>query len=227
MHPKIRAITLDLDNTLWDIFPTLRKAETNSHRYLSQHYPRVAERFSIDDIAALREQIYTNHEDLRHDVTEIRRQLYIHMLCECDYDPIDAERLLSRFIIDRNNVDFYPDALPALKALSGTYPIVSLSDGNADLSAIGIRNYFAACVYAIDTGFAKPHPAGFIKACKLAGFKPSETLHIGDHPVADIVGARQAGLHTMWVQRNGESWTEEITPDYRVQTLMQAVDILC
>lgn len=227
MITKIRAITLDLDNTLWDVFPTLRKAEQNSHRYLSQYYPRVAERFSVDDIAALRERIYTTRQDLQHDVTEIRRRLYIEMLTECDYDPSDADQLLSRFIVDRNKVELYPDALPALQAISRAYPIIALSDGNADLHVIGISQYFAGSVFATDIGVAKPHPAGFIRACELAGFAPSETLHIGDNPVADIVGARQAGLLSMWVQRNGETWTEDIAPDYKVNTLMQAVDILC
>ena len=227
MTHNIRAITLDLDNTLWDIFPTLRIAEQNSYQYLSQHYPRIVARYSVDDIPELREQIYTNNQHLRHDVTEIRRQLYIHLLAQCDYDTADAEQLLVRFIVDRNKVEFYPDVLPALKALAQSYPLVALSDGNADLEAIGIQDLFVGGVFAGDIGVAKPDSKGFLKSCEIAGVAPSETLHIGDHPIADIFGARQAGLQAMWIQRDEQQWSEQFTPDYSITSLAQAVELLC
>ena len=227
MGVQVCAITLDLDNTLWDVFPALEKAEANSHRYMSEHYPRIVERFSVEDIPQLRESVFETHPHINHDVTEIRKQVFVHMLSECEYDPADAEDLMRRFQVDRNKVEFYPDALPALKRLADVYPIVSLSDGNADLSVIGIRHYFIDCVSATLVGYAKPHPAGFLKACEIAGVEPREVLHIGDNPVADIVGARQVGLQTMWVCRDGEQWTEDFQPDYRVSSLTEAVEILC
>ncbi len=227
MAAKIRAITLDLDNTLWDVFPTLRKAEQNSHRFLSEHFPRVAERFSADDISALRDRIYSNYLELQHDMTGIRRRLYVEMLKECDYDPVNAEDLLNRFLVDRNKVELYPDALPALKRLANSYPLISLSDGNANLSSIGIRDFFVGCVYSADTGYAKPHCAGFEKACEIAGVEPGEIVHVGDNPIADVDGARRAGFQTMWIQRNEEIWTEDFEPDYSVKTMLEAVEILC
>ena len=224
---KYRAITLDLDNTLWDMWSVIRHAEKNSYRYLQEHYPRVAERYSVDDIPDLRWSLIDRRPELQHDVTEIRRQLFIEMLNECAYDAADAEMLLSQFLVDRNNVELYPDALPALQALSQQYPLVALTDGNSDLASIGIREYFVGSVYAIDVGFTKPHPAGFLKACEIAGTNPDETIHVGDCPTADIAGAHGAGLHSMWVRRNGEEWTEEYTPNYTVTTLTEAVEILC
>ena len=149
------------------------------------------------------------------------------MLTEGAYDTADAEILLSRFLIDRNNVELYPDALPALQVLSQKFPLVALTDGNADLASIGIHDYFVGAVYAIDVGFTKPHPAGFLKACEMAGTSPDETIHVGDSPIADIAGAHGAGLHSMWVRRNGEEWAEEFTPNYTVTTLTEAVQILC
>ncbi len=227
MPHKIRAITLDLDNTLWDVLPVIRKAEENSYRYLQKHYPRVADRFTVDDVPNLRERILATRSDLKHDLTAVRKQLYVDMLIECEYDPSDADLLMNRFLIDRNKVEFYPDTIPALKALSERYPLVSLSDGNSDLEAIGISGYFAGCVYAADVGYAKPHPAGFLKACEIAGFAPGETVHIGDHPIYDIAGAREAGLVTMWIRRNGEEWEAKFAPDFSVTTLSEAVEILC
>ena len=227
MTANYRAITLDLDNTLWDMWSVIRHAEKNSYRYLQEHYPRVAERYSVNDIPDLRWSLIDRRPELQHDVTEIRRQLFLEMLTESAYDAADAELLLSRFQVDRNKVELYPDALPALQALSQQYPLVALTDGNSNLASIGIRDYFVGVVYAIDVGFTKPHPAGFLKACEIAGTTPVETIHVGDSPTADIAGAHGAGLHSMWIRRNGEEWAEDFTPNYTVTTLTEAVDILC
>ncbi len=227
MIEKIRAITLDLDNTLWDVFPTIRYAEDNSYRFLSQQYPKVTERYSIDDIRILREKIYNERPDLQHDLTAIRQQLYVEMLNECGYDPVDAKLLLNRFLVDRNKVQMYPDTLPALRALSNRYVLISLSDGNSDLSVIGIDQYFSATVYAAEVGYVKPHPAGFHLACELSGYGPEEIIHVGDHPIADVDGARRAGFHTMWIQRHAEVWHEEFQPDFSIASMNEAVSILC
>lgn len=227
MAADIRAITLDLDNTLWNVFPTLLKAEENIRIHLNQHYPRVTERYSVEDISKVRERIFNSRPDIQHDMTEMRRQVYMELLNQCDYDPTEADVLLKLFLVDRNNVELFPDVLPSLGTLSERYPLVSLSDGNSDLSVIGIRDYFIDCVYAADVGFFKPHPAGFLKACEIAGCEPREVVHVGDHPIADIDGARRAGLQTMWMQRNGEQWEQGFEPDYRIATLVEAVDILC
>ena len=67
----------------------------------------------------------------------------------------------------------------------------------------------------------------FSRLAKIAGTNPDETIHVGDCPTADIAGAHSAGLHSMWVRRNGEAWTEEFMPNYTVNTLTEAVQILC
>eukprot|EP01036_Dinobryon_divergens_P044714 gene44713-59679_t len=43
---KIRAITLDLDDTLWPIWPTIGRAELALSAWLQQHAPTTASVFS-------------------------------------------------------------------------------------------------------------------------------------------------------------------------------------
>ena len=133
---------------------------------------------------------------------------------------------MEKFSIDRNTVDLYPDVIPALKALSDTFPIIALTDGNSDLSAVGIRHLFDGCVYAADIGHVKPHQAGFLKACEMAGTDPAAVIHIGDSPECDIKGAMNAGLKTMWIRRKAETWDFPYSPDYTIESLYEAVDIL-
>ena len=224
---EIRAITLDLDNTLWNVFPAIERAEANSHELLKQTYPKVTERYSIEDVRNLREDLFDNMPHIRHDFTELRRQVYIHMMQACDYNLEGVDNLMGQFLYDRNQLTLYPDSLPALKSLYSKYPLVSLSDGNSDLEQVGIRDYFVGCVYAADIGFLKPHQAGFLRACEIANSQPGETLHIGDHPESDIDGAKNAGLRTMWMRRNCEKWEKDYEPDFTVTSMADVVDILC
>ena len=76
------------------------------------------------------------------------------------------------------NVTLFEDVLPALEWLSARMPIVSVSNGNADVHQIGIGNFFAATVTARDVGVGKPHARIFQAAAKAASrrFCTSETM---------------------------------------------------
>jgi len=53
----------------------------------------------------------------------------------------------------------------------------------------------------------KPHRAVFLAACERLGTAPNETLYVGDSPIADVGGAHNAGLRTVWVRRSQEAAT--------------------
>ncbi len=227
---SIRAISFDLDNTLWDIAPVIQRAEENSYRYIQSRFPRIVERYSLEDIRARREQNWQDHPEIRHDLTEQRRLLFAQLLGECDYSEHHSSELLERFIADRNRVTLYPDVLPALERLSSFAPLVSLSDGNACLDTIGIGQYFVAAVSAADVGAMKPDPKGFQRVSAIVDASLSDILHVGDHPLYDMFGARNAGMQTMWMVRSAdiaESWDQEFEPDYRARSLFDLVDIVC
>ena len=48
----------------------------------------------------------------------------------------------------------------------------------------------------------KPHRSVFITACATISTPPHETLYVGDSPIADVGGAHNAGLRTVWVSRS-------------------------
>ena len=53
----IRTITVDLDDTLWEIRPVIRRAERRLYEWLGEHYPRITERFSVEEMRILRERV--------------------------------------------------------------------------------------------------------------------------------------------------------------------------
>jgi HAD superfamily hydrolase (TIGR01549 family) len=119
-------------------------------------------------------------------------------------DPALARPAFEAFFEARQQVDLFADVLPALGRLSARWPIVALSNGNADVHRVpGLGRYFHAAVSARDLGLAKPDPASFAAACARAAAEPGRTLHIGDDAALDIDGALDAGLQAAWVCRPG------------------------
>jgi len=85
-------------------------------------------------------------------------------------------------------------------------PLVSISNGNADLERIGLRAHFRHCIAARECGVAKPDAAIFHDACTRLGLPPENVLHVGDDPLLDVAGARDAGLRTAWLNRHAAGW---------------------
>jgi FMN phosphatase YigB (HAD superfamily) len=66
-----------------------------------------------------------------------------------------------------------------------------------------------------------------IAAVEAGGAKSHETLHVGDHPEADVVGATQAGLKSVWVNRGGHGWPDHLQrPDGIVRDVGQLLSLL-
>ena len=222
----IRGITLDLDDTLWDIWSVIRRAEVELHRHIESHYPRVASRYDADGLRSLRNQVHEARPDLAHDLTELRRYSFAMILEECDYDPAGSHDLIDRFLALRHDVELYPDVLPALEALQGRYPLVALSNGNADINRLAISTFFSGQVSAADAGVKKPDAKIFTLGCEALDLEPASVLHVGDHPVEDVIGALDAGLTAVWVNRSAGVWEQQQKPSAQVTSMLGLVELL-
>jgi 2-haloalkanoic acid dehalogenase type II len=209
---RILALTLDLDDTLWPVLPALERADHAVDAWLRQHHPDVARAWPIAAMRELRAQVAAERLDLAHDFTT-QRQLTMQQAfaaCGIAVAPIDA--LWEIYFAARNSVELYPDSLPALERITARWPLASLTNGNADLQRVGIHTHFAHHICARDTGAAKPDARIFLAAAERLGVSPAEILHVGDDPEMDMVGARDAGLRTAWINRNGQPWPAALGP---------------
>lgn len=227
---SIRAITLDLDDTLWPFPPIGARIERVLDDWFRAHAPRAAERFPILAMRRLREQMIERHPEALHDAGLLRQRCIEHALRESGEDPALARPAYDAFFAERNKVGFYADATAALARIASRVPVCALSNGNADLDAIGIGHLFAGRVSARSFGQGKPDPRIFHHACALLGVAPEETLHVGDDADTDIVGAAHAGLRTCWVHRADNrhvQWPERpIHPDLILPDLAALADAL-
>ncbi|MGW8552025.1 HAD family hydrolase [Streptomyces tubercidicus] len=71
------------------------------------------------------------------------------------------------------------------------------------LAALGIRTHFEAVFCADELGHAKPAAEAFKAVCQALGLNPGEVVHIGDKLDIDALGARDAGLTAVWLDRAG------------------------
>jgi 2-haloalkanoic acid dehalogenase type II len=214
--PKIRAITLDLDDTLWPSAPTLTRAEQRAHAWLAGHAPVVAAMWPIEQLRALRLSIFSEHPELQHDFLRIRRMAMHTAFERAGLSGAAAheliEQVLDVFMTARNQVDLYPEVRDCLARLARRYALASLTNGNADVVRIGIGHYFNAAISAHAHGTSKPDPALFHIACRELACDPDEVVHVGDDIELDVRGARAAGLHVIWMNRTGAVWQDGDVP---------------
>lgn len=208
----IRALTLDLDDTLWPVLPALERADQAVDAWLRQHHPEVARAWPIAAMRELRMQVAAERLDLAHDFTRQRQLTLRQAFAACGVDDAPVQALWEIYFAARNCVELYPDSLPALERITAHWPLASLTNGNADLQRIGIHAHFAHHVCARDSGVAKPDPRIFLAAATRLGVAPEQILHVGDDPAMDIAGARDAGLRTAWINRDGRPWPDELGP---------------
>ncbi|HET9448820.1 MAG TPA: HAD family hydrolase [Steroidobacteraceae bacterium] len=224
---KVRAICFDLDNTLWDVWPVIMRAEQKMYEFLAQRYPRVVANMTIEMMRSAREQTAAAHPQMRHDFTFLRKQTLREHAREFGYAEAMAEEAFEAFIQARNEVDLYEDVLPALEQLRTRYRLFTASNGNADLQAIGIAHFFERTIAARQVGALKPDPAIFHKVIEGTDLQAHEVVYVGDDPLLDVVGARGAGMQAIWIDRAGAQWPSEIAPaSYTVRSLAELTKLL-
>ncbi len=216
----IKALSLDLDDTLWPIEPCIVRAEAALDEWLRQHCPAVAAGFPPAAMRAERDRVWQANPHLTHDLSALRRMSLADVFTPFGFGEDFVERAMTAFSAARNLVDFYPESLRVLDMLASRYPIASLTNGNADLDAIGIGRHFRVRIYSRDVGCAKPDPRIFARAAADLGVAVHELLHVGDDPLMDVEGARAAGCAVVWLDRGTVRWPNALAPpSHRIEAL--------
>jgi FMN hydrolase / 5-amino-6-(5-phospho-D-ribitylamino)uracil phosphatase len=234
-----RVISLDLDDTLWPAGPVIEAAEIAMLSWLREHHPRAALGHDVDSMRALRARIAEQFPDQGHDMTFLRRRALAEQFAAAGYEGLSAAGLLAAgspvagtpveealeiFMRERNRVELYDDVRPALVRLRSTHRLFAVSNGNADLDRCGIAELFDGHITASAAGAAKPDTRIFAHLLRVAGVEAHEVLHVGDDPLADVVGATQAGMRAVWLNREARTWPERFAPPLRtIATLAELI----
>jgi HAD superfamily hydrolase (TIGR01549 family) len=224
---KIRAISLDLDDTLWPIWPTIERAEKVLHNWLSDNAPMTSALFSSPvALREIRDYIAANRPDLKHDLSAVRRESIRLALYRAGENPLMADTAFEVFFAERQRVVFFEEALESLDFLAKRYPLVALSNGNANVEVVGLGKYFRAAISAREFGVGKPDPRIFHAAAGAAEVQPEEILHVGDDATLDALGALNAGMQAAWLNRADNLWPHDLQPHVTVANLTQLCEML-
>lgn len=215
----IKCITFDLDDTLWDCKSVLTHAEKVSYQWFEKYYPRISSTYSFQELIDSRVNYLKSHPEDAYDLTKIRKDWLAQIASECGYSEQTAEDAFDVFWLARNEVTFYDGALAMLEQLSSQYSLGVISNGNADVNHIGIGQYFDFSATVQNAGVAKPDEKIFEHALQLANREAHQTVHIGDHPHYDVIGALDAGLHAIWYNPTQSPWTDNKKPTAIIQHL--------
>jgi FMN hydrolase / 5-amino-6-(5-phospho-D-ribitylamino)uracil phosphatase len=213
-HVKpIKAVLFDLDDTLWPIVPVIAHAEEILYDWLALHAPNVVQRFTVDSLRERRRMLATTAPHYTYDLNALRKAALMEAFIECNEDIAKIDTAMAIFSHARNKVTPFDDVMPVLLRLGKTVAVGSVSNGAADLQAIGLAHHFRISVAAHQLGCSKPDAAIFHAACDALGVTPAETAYVGDDPALDVEGAQKAGLHGIWVNRFQRAMPDHIRPD--------------
>lgn len=172
--------------------------------------------FPVEEAAAERaahDADYACYEEWKRgrlDLDEAALPTFIqHLLRNLALPPLTfAERpdILQRFfeLNNRREMSLFPEApdlLTTLRARGYRLGIISNNDGTcaAKCAAMGIAQHFEVIVDSADEGVRKPGPEIFTRACAYMDVAPADAVHVGDMYGADVCGATDAGLRSIWM----------------------------
>jgi FMN hydrolase / 5-amino-6-(5-phospho-D-ribitylamino)uracil phosphatase len=228
---SIRALTFDLDNTLWETDLSILNAEDVMAAHLRALTPAAwMADFNLETFRAVRQQIVHEQPDIAHNLTVVRRQTLIRWFQHQGVTEVQAEELAEEgfqvFYDERQKVKPYPGTVETLSHLSQAYPLAAITNGNADLMAMPLGEYFQFSLQSQHFPKPKPDPVMFEEALARLNIEAHECLHIGDDIEHDVIGASCVGMKTVWFNTHGRTSEEAVLADHSITRLEQLVDLL-
>jgi len=214
---KVKVVSFDLDDTVWECMPVLHRASAVEWTHIEEKYPEVAMHLTARSVGEAMQvaAARTENSQIKHNMTELRKQALHQIVSEFGegiHEESFVDSVFNAFIEERNNVDdfIFPNIIPTLKMLKDSgYVLVSVTNGNCDVSKVpSLSGLFDHSITAEQVGVSKPHPLVFTRVLELTGVEAHEVLHVGDSIPHDIVGARDFGMATVWVNRHMLDETE-------------------
>lgn len=209
----IDAMTFDLDDTLYNNDPIIRRAEQALQAHIAQYHPEAAKLTSQDWLQLKRAAIAKDRR-LGSDMGQLRRVVLTAALSGTSADKLDVEvnnrgelseaveACFNCFYDARSNFDLADDVHHVLKALSKKRPLIGITNGNVNAQKIGIEGYFETILHASTTRPMKPAREMFDEAAEHLDIAPKHILHVGDNLIKDVKGAINAGYQAAWFACN-------------------------
>ncbi|ABF14268.1 5-amino-6-(5-phospho-D-ribitylamino)uracil phosphatase YigB [Candidatus Palibaumannia cicadellinicola] len=205
LHP-LRALTFDLDDTLYDNTVVLTRTEQESIIFLQKYHPAL-QGIKWEEYQNLRNKLLASEPEIYHDVTYLRWRSIELIMRNAGLSESKA-RAGANATMDivtywRNKINVPSTTHHTLAALSNRWPLAAITNGNVDPTACGLAGYFSHILRAGRDGRAKPFKDMYHTAARLLQLPLRNILHVGDDLEADINGAIRCGIQACWINDSG------------------------
>jgi putative hydrolase of the HAD superfamily len=216
----IKAVLFDLDGTLLD-------REISLQQFISAQYDRFSLQLShIDKI-----DFSTRFVQLDSNGHVWKNHVYQSLVTELNIHKLTWEDLFHdyeiNFMFHCIPFPYLQETLILLKNQGYLLGMITNGVGNfqsRSIQGLGIENYFDKILISEIEKVRKPEPEIFHRALNLLNVSPEESVFVGDHPEADIFGAKGAGLKAIW--KRNSVWTEPKNADAIINELNEIPAIL-
>jgi len=153
-------------------------------------------------------------------------------------ESVLREALQAMYTVTEGHWHIEQDAVLTLETLIGKgyrLGLISNAGDDADVQTLvdnaNLRDYFDLIITSAAEGIRKPSSHIFHKMLNYLGIEPSQAAMVGDTLSADILGARKAGLYSIWITRRADTpanqaFAGEIFPDATIATLSELSGLL-
>ena len=225
---KIKVISFDGDGTLWDFEKLMRHSLNKVIMEFEKIDSETASKLNIEKMIEIRNRVAKEMKGRISNLETIRYESFRETLKEVG-NPDDnlADHLNNVYRKHRfENIELFEDVLPTLKILQKKYIIGLISNGNSFPKHKGLEEIFSFVIFSQDFGIEKPNPRIFQIAMKKADCSYSEIIHVGDSLESDVQGGENAGIKSVWVNRNNIENDLGINVDYEIKSVDELFGIL-
>ncbi|ELH3113970.1 HAD-IA family hydrolase [Vibrio parahaemolyticus] len=235
----LKAIFFDMDETLCGTSQADKAAGQKFAAWIQQTYPQVS-----DPQAFLQRYLQGVYKKLNAEFPQLVALLPDENAFRCGLIQtilaensihIDAEQAQqAQHYFDSARMGaftFFPGVKEMLTDLRKHYKLVVITNGpifsqHPKLKATQMDEWVDHIIVGGEEPEEKPAASIFQKALNLVDIKPKEALHIGDSLAADIAGANNMGILSVWVNATGASNPTEITPNFEIRKTVELKEIL-
>jgi putative hydrolase of the HAD superfamily len=205
---SIRAVVWDVDDTLFDYTSADR---TGMRGHLTAE--GLLDGYDTVDQAIARWREITDRQWARFAAGEAsfqgQRRDRVREFLGAELSDAEADAWFERYIGHYETAwTLFPDVLPALDTLAASHRHAVLSNSSIHvqdrkLRVLGVHDRFEVILCAAELGVSKPEAGAFLAACDALDLAAHQVAYVGDHPEIDGRGAADAGLLSVWIDREG------------------------
>lgn len=225
-------IFFELDHTLWDFETNSKEALfeiSSKHQLFDKGVPSF-EHFLLEYFA-INERLW---EDYRKNIISketLRYDRFHQALKRFDIDDFDLATAIGNDYVKSApyKTNLFPDTIEVLEYLKGKYAIHIITNGFDETQHLKLKNskidhYFDHVITSERSGFKKPDERMFHFSLRHTNANAETSIMIGDSLEADVLGAKNIGMHQVYFNPQEKEHSEDLT--HEVKSLKELMNIL-